>query len=303
MFKPKVLVSRCFFEAVRYDGQFISDSIVERLKPFIEAIPFCPEVEFGLDIPRPPIRIVKREGKKFLFQEETQRYLREEFKDFLRNQLSKLGELDGALLKSRSPSCGVGTAKLYINDKPVGKTDGFLAETIKEIYPYLPLEDEGRLKDKNLYYNFLTKIFALARFRDEVKAYSPQSLIEFHTKMKFLLKTFHQELFKKLGRLVGDGTLPFKDKIKLYEDFLKEILKFKADKKAHANTLYHVAGFFTKRISPKERHHLLNLIEGFRKGRLDLVVPLEVIRNLAWRFEEEYVLKQVYLNPFPEALS
>lgn len=301
MIRPRLLISRCFYEAVRYDGGKVVDPIVERLKPFVEAISFCPEAEFGLGIPRPKIIVQKKHGLRIIWQEETKRDLTIEMKKFLIQYLSSLTQVEGALLKSRSPSCGVGTAKLYENDKIVGKTDGLLASTFKEIFPNLPLEDEGRLRDKGLYYNFLTGIFLLRRFRVEVQRDNPKSLLDFHSRAKFLLKTYHEYLAKEMGRLLAQKESN-ESKFLVYESLLMKALKKRPDRKRHANTLYHLAGFFTKKMNPKERHHLINLIEKFRLGKVDLRVPLELIKNLALRFNENYLLNQIYLEPFPAEL-
>ena len=58
--KPRVVVSRCIeFEPVRYNGQMMTSDLVRSLKPLVEFIPVCPEVEVGLGVPREPVRIVK----------------------------------------------------------------------------------------------------------------------------------------------------------------------------------------------------------------------------------------------------
>jgi uncharacterized protein YbgA (DUF1722 family)/uncharacterized protein YbbK (DUF523 family) len=296
-----LLISRCFFEEVRYDGGKIVDPLVEKLKPFIEAIPFCPEAEFGLGIPRPKIRVLKKYNQRIIWQEDTRRDLTFEMRNFFIQYLASLSQIDGALLKSKSPSCGVGTATLYEDDKKVGKTDGLFAHIFKKVFPDLPLEDEGRLRDKSLYYNFLTRIFILSRFRVEVKIENPKSLLDFHTRAKFLLITYHEELTKEMGRLLARAESE-EGKFLHYETLLKEALKKRPDRKKHANTLYHLAGYFTKRISPKERHHLIHLIEKFRLGKVDLHVPLELIKSFALRFDENYILSQIYLEPFPAEL-
>lgn len=296
-------MSRCFFEAVRYDGGKIADPVVERVKPYVEAIPFCPEAEFGLGIPRPRIRVQKIKDQKILWQEETKRDLTPEMQRFFLSYLSSIPLVEGALLKSKSPSCGVGTAKLYEDGKIIGKTDGLFAGTFKEVNPDLPLEDEGRLRDKSLYYHFLTRIFVLSRFRVEVSMDDLKGLLDFHSRAKFLLRTYNEELTKEMGRLLARRDVPGKEKFHLYASLLRKALKKKPDKRRHTNTLYHLAGYFTRKISPKERHHLIHLIEKFRVGKIDLAVPLELIKSLALRFEEDYVLKQIYLEPFPAELN
>jgi uncharacterized protein YbbK (DUF523 family) len=51
--KPNVVISKCLgFAKCRYDGKIVFDTIVRRLKPFVNFIPVCPETEIGLGIPR-----------------------------------------------------------------------------------------------------------------------------------------------------------------------------------------------------------------------------------------------------------
>lgn len=300
--KPRVLVSACFKEAVRYNGGFIYDRTVEKLKPWIDPVFFCLEVAAGLGIPRPVV-IIKKEGKEErLFQPETGKDLTVEIRETLLREIEKFSELDGALLKSKSPSCGVKSSKMYQNERVIGKTDGFLVKFLMERFPTLPIEDEGRLKDKTIYYCFLTAIFSRAEWRLVSANLERRDLIEFHTKYKYLLKTFNEEKTKQLGKILADPVLSLKEKRELYERIFEEILTCKPSRKKHVNTLYHLLGFFKKKISQREKKHIIKLIEDFRRGRLELKVPLELIRSLALRFEEKYVLDQRYLDPFPEEL-
>ena len=63
--KPKILVSKCLeFDACRYDGQQIINKPIRALKPFVEFVPVCPEVEIGLGIPRDTIKIIKNKNEK-----------------------------------------------------------------------------------------------------------------------------------------------------------------------------------------------------------------------------------------------
>jgi uncharacterized protein YbbK (DUF523 family) len=42
--KPNVVISKCItFEPVRYNAQIISSAFVEKLKPFVNFVPVCPE--------------------------------------------------------------------------------------------------------------------------------------------------------------------------------------------------------------------------------------------------------------------
>lgn len=303
MIKPKILLSRCFNEAVRYNGGKIQDEIVERLKPFIEPVYVCPEVEIGLGIPRPRIIIIKEDEQKKFFQVDTGKDLTKEILDFIQKIQPSLKEVDGILLKSKSPSCGVGSTNLYYRGSIIGKTSGFLAESIKLNFPELPLEDEGRLRNREIYYHFLIRIFALADWRAFLKRASPAELISFHSAYKFLLKTCNEELLKHLGRLVARSDFSFNEKLSLYGSLFKKALSKKPTRARHLNTLYHMAGYFTKKMNPKEKRHLLNLLERYKRNKIELRTLLELFKNLAFRFEENYLLSQKYLQPFPEELD
>lgn len=301
-YRPKLLLSACFQEPTRYDGGQIKDPLVERIKKFVDPLYFCPEVALGLGVPRPRIVIHRIGTKKALIQPETGKDLTQEMEALADKFFSQLEEIDGAILKSKSPSCGVGSAKEFEGERFLRKTDGFFAESFKHYRPLLPLEDEGRLRDKTIYYHFLMRIFALAELREFLKNPNPQGLVKFHTKYKFILLTCHQELTRQLGALVASVHIPFEEKLRQYKTNFLLALSHKPSRARHANTLYHIAGFFTRRINPRERNHLLQIIERFRSGRVELRLPLELLRGLAFRFEEEYLISQRYLQPFPEEL-
>ncbi|PMP98025.1 MAG: DUF1722 domain-containing protein, partial [Thermodesulfobacterium geofontis] len=177
--KPKIVISKCFFEPVRYDGGIISEPFVENLKKYIESVTFCPEIALGLKVPRPRILIVKIKESERLIQPETGKDLTEDMLKVCQKALAEFKEIDGFLLKAKSPSCGVKSTKLYQNEKIIGKTSGFFARLASETYPYLPLEDEGRLKDFKIRDHFLIRIFAFAEWREFLKDPSPSKLVNF----------------------------------------------------------------------------------------------------------------------------
>lgn len=99
-------MSSCLLgKAVRYDGKSQFHEAVERLKNHYELIPFCPEVAGGLLIPRAPAEIINNKVINAMGQDVTAEYIKgaKGALDLcLRQGLTK------AVLKSRSPSCGVG---------------------------------------------------------------------------------------------------------------------------------------------------------------------------------------------------
>ncbi len=101
----KVLISACLIgDKVRYDGRDNAIDYIEQLMKHFELIPFCPEVEGGLSVPRLKSEI--RNGR--IFNEER----KEVTKYFLSGankalNICKYMNIELAILKEDSPSCGV----------------------------------------------------------------------------------------------------------------------------------------------------------------------------------------------------
>ena len=80
---PRIVVSKCIeFDHCRYNGQMISSNLIKELKPFIDFLPTCPEVEIGLGVPRDSIRIVLKDDKKMLVQPATGKDVTEDMEEF-----------------------------------------------------------------------------------------------------------------------------------------------------------------------------------------------------------------------------
>lgn len=167
-------------------------------------------------MPRPSIIIVEDENIKRLIQPKTGLDLTEKMIEYAKNVLNSLSDIDGFLLKARSPSCGVYSAKIYKDGKVVGKGDGFFARELKRRFPYLPIEDEGRLKNKEIRHHFLVRVFAFSELRELLSNQKPGKLVEFHTRYKFLLMTYNKKILWELGNLVTDGDIRFEEKITRY---------------------------------------------------------------------------------------
>ncbi|HRU40120.1 MAG TPA: 2-thiouracil desulfurase family protein, partial [Candidatus Goldiibacteriota bacterium] len=155
--RPRIYISKCItFEPVRYSGEMISSDFVSALRPHVDAITHCPEVEIGLGIPRKTLRIVAddREMKKLrLIQPDTGLDFTEKMKAWTQKTLDSLPELDGFILKGKSPSSGAYDVKIYPakGEKPsaiTGKASGFFGGAVLERFPEYPVEDEGRLTDE-----------------------------------------------------------------------------------------------------------------------------------------------------------
>ena len=303
MIKPRIVLSRCFLKPVRYDGRIIHDEFVEKLKDFVEVVDLCPECDIGLGVPRSKIILVKNNNSKKLIQPDTDKDLTEQMFNYIDRTIKNLNQIDGFLLKSKSPSCAVGSAKLYFKGKVFGKTYGVFAEASKTHFPYLPIEDEGTLKNNDVRFHFLTRIFAFAELKQIHKNISISSLIDFHSRYKYLLMTYSQQALKELGKIVADASININEKFNRYSEIFYHALKKKPSRGRHVNSLMHISGHLLEYLNYKEKREILDLIEKYKNNFIELKVIIKLFRNMAYRSRNSYILNQRYLNPFPDELD
>jgi uncharacterized protein YbbK (DUF523 family) len=149
--KPKIIVSACLFgKECRWDGGTIQNGFLPVLNKYVDFVLTCPEQEIGLSTPRTPLRIVRVEEKNHLQEYETGDDYTQKMEDFSDAFLQNFGdEIDGFLLKNRSPSCGIGDVKLYKEAKksmPIGKTAGVFGQKVKDAFAQ---KNSNRRRGKN----------------------------------------------------------------------------------------------------------------------------------------------------------
>lgn len=301
--KPKILVSECMgFAACRYNGQTAGDHVVDLLGPFVEYLPVCPETAIGLGTPRFPVRQVEKKGEIRLVQPESGRDLTDDLNGFAGTFLE--GKvLDGAILKYKSPSCGASGAKVYDGTQ---KHDGqgMFARRVRESFPAIAVEDEGRLKNFRLREHFFTKIFTLARFRAVVEDPAKNALERFQQSHKYLFMAYHQSGQKALGRIVANHEKRSREEqAAAYGKLLGSVLKKAPSKPNMINALQHMGGYFSKTSGEREKAFFRESLELYREGRIPLSSVLLLIQGWALRDENEYILGQVLLRPYPRELT
>ncbi|MFU8802347.1 MAG: DUF523 domain-containing protein [Bradymonadaceae bacterium] len=178
--RPRIVLSQCLeLAAVRYNGERIEDAFIRDLLPHVDVIPVCPEVGIGLGVPRDPIRLVAEHDGTHLIQPSTGRDLTPEMEGFARDFLTKLGPIDGFILKSSSPSCGIEDVKVrggLEESSVIRREAGLFAREVLERFDDLVVESESRLKDPEIRRHFLTRLFGLADLRVLGKDVSPERL-------------------------------------------------------------------------------------------------------------------------------
>lgn len=302
--RPVIGVSKCLgFAACRYDGATISAGIIELLKPYVDFQPVCPEVAIGLGIPRAPVRVVRSGASFRLLQPETQLDFTEKMQAFTTEYLNRLGPIDGWILKSRSPSCGLHDVKIYAaaqNPIPVGKGSGFFGAEVLKRYAPRPVSDEGRLSNFRLREHFFTQIFCLASFRAVCARDALRDLIQFQAENKYLLMAYHQQELRKLGKIVANPERRALQNIfQDYEQHLLNALARPPRTVANINVLMHTFGYFSEKLTAPEKAFFLDTLNQYREEQVPLSVPVNLIQAWIARFQTEYLQQQTFFQPYP----
>lgn len=305
--QPIVCVSKCLgFAKCRYNGVTIYDDFVEKLKPYVEYVTVCPEVEIELGVPRDPVRVVVHKQERKLMQPATGKDITPAMNRFCETFLEQIHEVDGFLLKSRSPSCGIKDVKIYAKmekSASIGKGAGFYGSAVMTRFPKHPVEDEGRVRNFRIREHFLTQLFAYSRFRHTKKTKSMAALVQFQAENKLLLMAYNQKELKILGQIVANqDRRPVNDVYNLYEDHFYNALCTPARYTSNINVLMHAIGHFSKNLTQQEKKYFLTSLERYREGKIPLSATLSVLRSWIIRFEDSYLNQQTFFEPYPEAL-
>ncbi|WP_410507777.1 DUF523 and DUF1722 domain-containing protein [Methanosarcina hadiensis] len=305
--QPKVVVSRCLeFGHCRYNGDMISSPVVAKLKNHVDFLPVCPEVEIGLGVPRDPVRIIRDKEGYRLVQPSSGKDVTENMKAFSSSFLDSIEGVDGFILKFRSPSCGLKDVKVYPSADGQGvveKSSGYFGGAVLERYSFLPVEDEGRLRNARIKEHFLTKLFTFAAFRKVKSEGSMKDLIRFHTQNKFLLMAYNQAELRKLGDITANRERkPFEELISDYEKHLYSALSRAPRYTSTINVLMHAFGHFSDQLSGREKTLFFDWIQKYREGRTTLCPAINTIRSWITRFETDYLMNQTFFEPYPEDL-
>ena len=309
--KIPIGISACLLgETVRFDGGHKHDPyLTETLGPFFEYVPVCPEVGCGLPVPRESMHLVGTPENNHLIGNKTNTDYTEQMQDYCDRAIEELRprNLRGFIFKAKSPSSGLFRVKLYTPDgNPLSQyTSGLFARAFTRAFPSLPCEEDGRLHDPALRENFIERVFALKRFRDEVAAApSVRALQTFHACAKYLLMAHSPEGSQELGRLVAaavPANLP--QTVAAYETRYLAALAECATVGRHVNVLQHMQGYFSEQLTPEEREELGDVIGEYAREQVPLIVPVTLFRHYIVKYQIAYLMQQHYLSPHPAELK
>src|SRR5580704_4893273 len=269
--RPRVGVSSCLLgEEVRFNGghkrdRFLTDS----LDPYVDWVPYCPEVSIGLGTPREAIRLTA-DGRLVNWSGTADHTA-------AMAGLPLPTDLDGYVFKAKSPSCGIRAIPRYREDGRAADHAGrgLYASRVLSAFPLLAVEDEGRLADPGLREAFVERIFAAARLRTFLGGpWSAGDLVAFHARHKLQLLAHDPARYHAAGRVVagaGPGAA--------YRDLFLAAMASRATPGRNANALQHAYSRIGRQLDRARRLDLLARIEAYRRSEEPLSVPVALLAH------------------------
>lgn len=309
--RPNVFVSACIEQdSCRFDGEKIKNEYVARLLPFINITKACPELAIGMGAPREAVRLVKRKGEdiKLLSSNKGNDYT-DKMNSFVKKYTPKLQSknLDGLIMKAKSPTCGVFSAKIYFD---VGKAHvrennqaGMFGREILDTFPDKPIETDRRLSNFSIRDNFFIQIFTLASFRKVEETKKMKDLVTFHSENKYLFMTYNQNTLRELGRIVANKEKkPIEEILFEYKQLLNKLFSSPASKKKRINVLEHIYGYFKNDVMKSEKDYYFEIQNDYLSNKIPFSNVVTILRGWAIRFNKEYISNQTIFEPYPKEL-
>lgn len=301
-------ISSCLLgQKVRYDGGHkASRYCLDELSSVFSFVPTCPEMGIGMGAPRKTIRLVDHDGDIRARASDDSFDVTEQLHSYAEQKTAELNYLSGYIVCAKSPTCGMERVKVYpAKGGPTSSTGvGLFTQKLMDTWPLLPVEEEGRLNDQVLRENFITRVYAYHDWhRVKQEGLTRHALIQFHSRYKLLVMAHHQDSYRALGRLLGNLSDNIEQDATTYFEGFMRALMHHATRKSHTNVLQHIQGYFSSRLTPRQREELSTQISKYRQGLLPLLVPMTLLKHYLGEWEDPYIAQQVYLNPHPEELK
>ena len=305
--KIKIGISSCLMgEKVRFDSGHKRNAYINGiLANFFEFTTFCPEVEIGLSIPREPIRLVTLNDKVHCVGTRNPELdVTEDLYKSADEQQAWHRQLCGYILKKGSPSCGMERVRLYKGDIPERIGVGLYAERLMRNFPNLPVEEEGRLEDPVLRENFIQRVYIYSRWQNLMEqAISMKNLTLFHAQHKYIYMSHDQSMARQLGSWLAESHKTDLDTLTTqYPLKMMTLLKRRATRKNHVNTLQHIQGYLKNHLDAGDKQELTTNIKQYREGLLPLIVPITLLRHHFRRYPNNYISNSYYMQPHPAEL-
>ena len=304
----KVGISQCLTGAkVRFDGGHKNNKFCnQELAPLFKIVSFCPEVGIGLPIPRKTIRLVgDLDQPRAEFSADPEEDFAPKLRDFADDNQSKLAELSGFIFCKASPSCGTQRVKVY-NDKGHSQSVGvgIFAARVHQLFPNLPIEDDGRLNDPQIRDSFIKRVYVYDEWKRLRSEITIDRLFKFHARHKFTLLSHCQKTYREVGALVASANKKNIEEVAdSYFSKLMSGLSKVSTRRNTTNVLMHLQGFLKGQISHQDKAELRQCIIDYNNGVEPILSPLRLLKHHFNHHPNDYIANQSFLNPYPKQLG
>ncbi len=308
MGKILVGISSCLLgNEVRFDGGHKRHSYIEQtLGQYFQFRSFCPEVECGMGIPRPVIQLRNTDhGIRCVEFKNHNVDVTERLQSISEQQRHWLSGLCGYILKKDSPSCGMERVKVYGSHVATRNGTGIFARYLKQQFPILPIEEEGRLGDPGLRENFIQRVFVMRRWQElRQQPLTVNGLMTFHSRHKLIVMSHDQNQARMLGRIVAvSHSGAMEAMADRYISALMACLKIVASRGNHVNVLQHIQGYLKNKLDADDKKEIVETIESYRLGIVPLIVPITLLKHHFRKQPDAFIDNSYYMSPHPAELA
>ena len=306
----RIGISACLLgEPVRFNaGHKQSSLCTDVLAKHFDFVSLCPEMAIGLGTPRPAIRLQgDPRAPRAVVSRSTEIDVTDALREYGEQAAQQYDDICGFILMQKSPSCGVYRVKVYQENgySVPGGGRGIFADALIKARPDLPVEEDGRLHDPVLRENFITRVYAYARWQTPVReGLTRRALYSFHASYKYQLLASSRVQYQALGQLLAKPTdEPLATLAQRYFSRFMQALSLPASRGSHCNVLQHIAGYLKRHLSADDKRELQQAILDYRVGDVPLVVPLTLLKHHFRNHPDSYIAQQAYLQPHPAQLG
>jgi uncharacterized protein YbgA (DUF1722 family) len=246
-----------------------------------------------------------RNSEQILVQPSSGLDLTEKMQRYCGSFLMGLDQVDGFLMKSRSPTCALRDAYRFIDETSVSplpmKGPGLMGEAVLARFSDLAVEDEVRLGDAVVAEHFLTKLYTFARFRE--LSHEMSSLMQYQAENKLLLMAYGQNKMRLLGNIASNrDKRDVEDVFQQYQYLLRTIFSNYPKRGSAVNVLMHAMGYYKDQLNADEKKAFLAALNAYRDNGAPLIGCVDMMRSFNLRFGNEYLSTQTFFEPFPREL-
>ena len=307
---PRLGVSACLLgRPVRWDGGHKRDGVVTgALTACCEMVPLCPELDVGLGVPRPPIRLsgtaasYRARGEEHPALDPTGL-----LEAYGRQVAGGAEDFHGLVLKSGSPSCGVAGVPVHGPSGGVRSRSGVgvFAGALMAVRPELPVADETALAKPEGLEHFVDRVAAFHRWSLlRAGEATPAALADFHQRHRLALLSRNAARENRLERCLRRATAGGGDgPVSEYGLAFMEAMGRPPGRTGHAAVLAAAADAVKTHLEPECWKLLQQAISGVRRGHISpepsRLMLQSLLQSLPHGNAPPGLVGQTYFNPHP----